>query len=61
MKVLEGTSWLVGGRVASDVLALVFYIALARTFGQSGIGDYSFAFAIAAFFGLGSSWAFPRC
>jgi len=51
--------WLVGGRLASDAMALVFYIALARAFGQGGIGDYSFAFAIAAFFGLGVEFGLP--
>lgn len=59
MKMLERTSWLVGGRLASDVMALVFYIALARVFGQDGIGDYSFAFAIAAFLGLGVELGLP--
>lgn len=56
---LERTTWLVGGRLASDAMALVFYIALARVFGQGGIGDYSFAFAIAAFFGLGVQLGLP--
>lgn len=59
MRMLERTTWLVGGRVASDLLALAFYVALARTFGQEGIGDYAFAFAIAAFFGLGVELGLP--
>lgn len=56
---LARTTWLVGGRVASDAMALLFYIALARVFGQAGIGDYAFAFAIAAFFGLGVELGLP--
>lgn len=59
MKMLERTTWLVGGRLTSDLIGLVFYIALARVFGQDGIGDYSFAFAIAAFFGLGVELGLP--
>ena len=59
MRMLKRTTWLVGGRVVSDVLALVFYIAVARTFGQEGIGDYAFAFAVAAFFGLGIELGLP--
>ena len=53
MKILQMTTWLVGGRAVGDVLSFVFYIALARRFGESGVGDYSFAFALAALFGLG--------
>lgn len=59
MRMLTRTTWLVGGRLASDAMALIFYIALARTFGQGGIGDYSFAFAIAAFLGLGVELGLP--
>lgn len=51
-KILKNSSWLIGGRIVSDGLSLIFYIALARTFGESGIGDYAFAFSLAALFGL---------
>jgi O-antigen/teichoic acid export membrane protein len=37
----------------SDGLSLVFYLALARKFGESGLGDYSLAFALATLAGLG--------
>ena len=47
------TSWLVFGRILSQALSLLFYIYLARTFGESGIGNYSYAFGIAALFIVG--------
>lgn len=47
------TSWLVFGRITSHALSFVFYICLARVFGESGIGEYSYAFGIAALFGVG--------
>jgi O-antigen/teichoic acid export membrane protein len=50
---LKNTSWLLLGRVLSDGLSFLFYIVLARTFGESGMGDYAFAFALAALGGLG--------
>lgn len=59
MRMLKRTTWLVGGRIVGDLMALAFYIAVARTFGQEGIGDYSFAFALAAFFGLGIELGLP--
>lgn len=53
MSIFRQASWLVGGRVVSDALSFVFYLAVARAFGQAGVGDYSFAFALAALAGLG--------
>lgn len=47
------TSWLVFGRVVCHALSLIFYICLARRFGEAGIGNYSYAFGIAALFGVG--------
>jgi O-antigen/teichoic acid export membrane protein len=44
--VLKKTAWLLSGRIVSDALSFVFYIALARRFGESGMGDYAFAFAL---------------
>jgi O-antigen/teichoic acid export membrane protein len=53
MKVLRNTSWLLIGRMISDGLSLIFYVILARSFGDSGMGDYAFAFALASLLGLG--------
>jgi O-antigen/teichoic acid export membrane protein len=53
MAILKNTARLLIGRIASDGLAILFYIFLARTFGESGMGNYSFAFSVAALVGLG--------
>jgi O-antigen/teichoic acid export membrane protein len=50
---LKKTAWLLFGQGVSDGLALLFYVTIARTFGDSGIGDYSFAFSLAMLFGIG--------
>jgi O-antigen/teichoic acid export membrane protein len=47
-KLFSNTVWLAGGRVVSDALAFVLFILVARHFGASGIGVYSFNFALAA-------------
>lgn len=46
-KLFSNTVWLAAGRVASDTLAFVLFILVARHFGASGIGVYSFNFALA--------------
>jgi O-antigen/teichoic acid export membrane protein len=55
---LKKTTWLFLGQVTSRGLAFLFYICVARTFGKSGIGDYAFAFALAALFGIGVELGF---
>lgn len=52
-KILKNSTWLVGGKVISDGLSFLFYIYLARAFGEEGLGNYSFAFATATLFGIG--------
>lgn len=42
-------SWLLGGRIVGDAGQFVYYLLLAHTFHASGVGNYSFAFAIASF------------
>lgn len=42
-------SWLLAGRVTGDAGQFVYYLLLAHTFQAAGVGNYSFAFAIAAF------------
>jgi len=58
MAILKNTARLLIGRIASDGLAILFFICLARTFGESGMGDYSFAFSVAALVGLGVEFGF---
>lgn len=53
MRMIKKTSWLVAGRVIGDGLSFGFYLLIARTFGERGVGDYSFAFAVAALLILG--------
>jgi len=50
---INRASWLLTGRIIGDLGLFVYYLLLARRFGASGIGDYSFAFAFASFFTLG--------
>lgn len=52
-KIVGRAFWLLAGRVIGDLGLFVYYLLLARRFGASGIGDYSFAFAFASFFTLG--------
>lgn len=52
-KILKNSSWLIGGKVLGDGLSFIFYIYLARVFGEKGLGNYSFAFATAALLGIG--------
>lgn len=51
--IVQRASWLLTGRVIGDAGLFAYYLFLARRFGASGIGDYSFAFAIASFLTLG--------
>jgi O-antigen/teichoic acid export membrane protein len=47
MKVISNAFWLSFGRIAADLLSFVLFAAISRTFGPSGTGEYSYAFAIA--------------
>lgn len=51
--IVQRASWLLTGRVIGNAGQFVYYLLLARTFGASGIGNYSFAFATASFLVLG--------
>lgn len=53
MRMVKKTSWLVVGRVIGDGLSFVLYLFIARVFGEQGVGEYSFAFAVAALLILG--------
>ncbi len=54
--IVRRASWLLAGQAIGDVGLFFYYLLLARTFGATGIGDYSFAFAVASFFSLGVSF-----
>jgi O-antigen/teichoic acid export membrane protein len=49
LKITANAVWLVGCRVSADVLSLVLFITISRYFGPSGVGAYSYGFAIATF------------
>lgn len=54
--IVRRASWLLAGQTIGDVGLFFYFLLLARTFGATGIGDYSFAFAVASFFTLGVSF-----
>lgn len=53
MRMVKKTSWLIAGRVIGDGLSFGLYLLIARTYGEQGVGEYSFAFAVAALLVLG--------
>jgi O-antigen/teichoic acid export membrane protein len=58
MKVITNAFWLSFGRIAADLLSFVLFAAISRTFGPSGTGEYSYAFAIATLISLSSTAGF---
>ena len=58
MKVITNAFWLSFGRIAADLLSFVLFAAISRTFGPSGTGEYSYAFAIATLISLTSTAGF---
>jgi len=58
MKVISNAFWLSFGRIAADLLSFVLFAAISRTFGPSGTGEYSYAFAIATLISLTSTAGF---
>ncbi len=43
------------GKVAGDLFTFVFFVVLSRTFGQEGLGRYSFAMALTGFLLVGAN------
>jgi O-antigen/teichoic acid export membrane protein len=46
-KTTANAAWLVGCRVAGDLVAFLLFVAISRHFGPAGIGTYSYGFAVA--------------
>ena len=46
-KTTANAAWLVGCRVAGDIVAFALFVAISRHFGPAGIGTYSYGFAVA--------------
>jgi PST family polysaccharide transporter len=55
MKVMANALWLSCCRIAADGLSFVLFLAIARTLGPTGTGQYSYAFAIAGLVALVST------
>lgn len=51
-KILKNFSTMTSVKVASDVFTFVLFVVLSRTFGQDGIGQYSFGMAVTGFFAV---------
>ncbi len=49
-KIFKNVGFLLMGRFGGDAFTFVLFVVLARTYGQEGIGQYSFAMALAGFF-----------
>lgn len=53
--IFRNFSFLIVGKTLGDVFTFIFFVLLSRAFGQEGIGQYSFAMALAGFF-----WVFAE-
>lgn len=49
MNITGNAIWLLGCRVAGDLLNLLLFVVISRQFGPAGAGAYSYGFAIAGF------------
>jgi O-antigen/teichoic acid export membrane protein len=49
LKITTNAIWLISCRVSADLISLLLFILIARHFGPSGVGTFSYAFAIATF------------
>jgi O-antigen/teichoic acid export membrane protein len=45
----RNTAWLTGCRIAGDLLNLLLFVIISRQFGPTGVGAYSYSFAVATF------------
>lgn len=58
MKVVTNAFWLSFCRVLADLLSFVLFAVISRTFGPSGTGEYSYAFAVGTLVALISTSGF---
>lgn len=52
LNILKNFSFLSIGRVLGDVFTFLLFVTLTRTYGESGIGNYSYAMAYMGFFAI---------
>ena len=58
MRVLVNAFWLSFSRIAADLLSFVLFAVIARTFGPTGTGQYSYGFAVGTLVALISTSGF---
>jgi len=58
MRVLINAFWLSFSRIAADLLSFVLFAVIARTFGPTGTGQYSYGFAVGTLVALISTSGF---
>lgn len=46
--ILTNTAWLTGSRIINNIIGYILIVAIARTLGDVGLGQYSFVFAFAS-------------
>jgi O-antigen/teichoic acid export membrane protein len=51
-KILQNFGFLAAGRTLADVFNFLYFVVLSRSFGQEGIGQYSFAMGLTGFFAV---------
>lgn len=56
--IVKNVSWQALGDVLTNVLGFVFYVIMARSLGQAGLGLYSYIFSIMAFLSLTVNFGF---
>lgn len=49
-RIFQNFGFLTTGKLLGDAFTFLFFVVLSRSFGQEGIGQYSFAMALAGFF-----------
>jgi O-antigen/teichoic acid export membrane protein len=60
MKVLTNAFWLSFSRLTTDLLSFALFAVIARAFGPSGTGEYSYGFAVATLVALISTSGFDE-
>ncbi len=55
-KIFLNFSFLTIGKILGDLFTFLFFVVLSKTFGEEGIGQYSFAMALTGFFAVFSDF-----
>lgn len=60
MRAIGNALWLSFSRVLADILSFVLFVAIAREFGPTGTGQYSYAFAVGSLVALAAGAGFEE-